>query len=357
MFIKEYIQLLLKRWWVVVLAFAVVFAATYFWTVRQTPVYESHATFVIRPRPDTVQSNDIIKALDTMSNRSEINLTFAEVASSELIQDKAIETLGLDSSERRGLSASGSLVSGTNILEIKAKSYDPKIARDFANTVGAETVNYVKDLYDIYQLEILDAASLPSRPIKPNVGTNLTLGALLGIALGVALIFVTESFKPSYKEVDTFNIIDRETGAYNKSYLSHRLFQEMSRARRVKSPLSFGLVKVHFNGNGLSGAEQVEALRTVQLLTSKVIREEDILARFNGTIFAIVFPDTRADQAREAVENVRRAISSVAHDMDDPDGHSHIGSFASVISYNGGRSTQERLMEQALKALEQSAPE
>jgi diguanylate cyclase (GGDEF)-like protein len=357
MFIKEYVRLLLKRWWLIALAFSVVFIATYVWTFRQTPVYEASASFVIRPSADTVPSNDFIKALDTMSNRSEINLTFAEVASSDLIQNKAMERLGLSPAERKGLTASGNIVGGTNILNITVQSHDPEVARAFTDAVGAETVEYVRSLYDVFQLEVLDAASVRSRPVKPDVGLNLTLGAFLGLALGGALVFLLESLKPTFKEVDTFNIIDRETGAYNKSYLSHRLFQEMARARRVKSPLSFGLVKVHFNGDGLSQTEQVEALRTVKLLTEKVIREEDILARFNGTTFAIVFPDMQADNAHQTVEAVRQAIGSVAHDMDTSDGHSHIGSYASVISFNGGKSiTQDRLMEQAVKALEQSSP-
>ncbi|MBI5839272.1 MAG: diguanylate cyclase [Chloroflexi bacterium] len=357
MMIKDYIRLLVKRWWLLALAFIVVFASTYVWTSRQTPVYESHATFVIRPRSGTVVSDDFIKALDTISNRSEINSTFAEVSSSKSIREQAIKKMNLSSDQRKGLSATGSVIAGTNILEITAQSHDPVIARDFADAVGAETVDYVKNLYDVYQLEGLDSANTPSKPIKPDLVLNLTLGAFLGLALGVALIFLLEALKPSYKELDTFNIIDRETGAYNKSYLTHRLFQEMVRTRRTKSPLSLGLVKVNFNGGGLSEPEQAEALRMVKILTEKSIREEDILVRFNGVTFAILFPDLPLESARDSLENVRQVIGSVAHDMNGANGHSHIDSYSSVVSYTGGRVSQERFVEQALQGLQNISPQ
>lgn len=336
------------------LAFLVVFGGTYYWTKQQIPIYESHASFVIRPRSETVLSGDFLKALDTVSNRSEINSTFAEVAVSKLIKTNAIEKLGLTPEQRLDLTVSASVVAGTNILEIRVEARDPAVARDFANAVGAETVAYVKSLYDIYQLGTLDAANMPAKSKSPDVALNLSLGSFLGLALGIALIFMIEVFKPSYKEVDTFNIIDRETGAYNKSYLTHRLFQEMSRSKRTRSPLSIGLVKVHFEGDGPTDVERIEALRMVRLLTEKSIREEDILARFNGVVFAILFPDTRLDRAQESLDSVKQAIESVAHDMDDD--HKQIKSYLSVVSYHGGRINQDKLLEQAFENLNHMSP-
>ncbi len=351
MIIKEYLQLITKRWWLVALSFVVVFGGAYYWTNQQTPIYESHASFVIRPR---AESADFLKALDTVSNRSEINSTFAEVASSKLIKTRAVEKLGLTSRQQLDLSVAASVIAGTNILEIRVESRDPVISRDFANAVGAETVAYIKGLYDIYQLEVLDTANTPAKPSSPEVTLNLSLGAFLGFALGIALIFLTEAFKPSYKETDTFNIIDRETGAYNKSYLTHRLFQEMARSRRTHSPLSIGLVKVHFEGSKLSESERTEALRMVRILTEKSIRADDILARFNGVVFAILFPDLRLDRAQESLENVKQAIEAVSHDMGD--GNMHINGYLSAVAYTGGQINQEKLLEQAFESLNHMSP-
>jgi diguanylate cyclase (GGDEF)-like protein len=355
MIIKEYLQIILKRWWLVLLPLLAVVGGAYYWTSRQIPIYESHASFVIRPRSDTSGTGDFIKALDTVSNRSEINSTFAEVASSKMIKNLAIERLQLPTERRKYLDVSTNVIAGTNLMEVRVESPDPATARDFTNAVGAETVAYVKNLYDIYQLEPLDPANLPSKPVRPNPALNLGLGAFLGLALGVAMVFVMEMFKPSPKEVDTFNIIDRETGAYNKSYLMHRLFQEMARSKHTRAPLSVGLVKVDFDGDGFTDAQREEALRTVRLLTAKTIREEDILARFNGVVFAIVFPDLRSDRAQEILDNVRQAIDSVSHDMSD--GTTQIYSHSSVVSYQGGKTNHDQLLERAFEGLDQVSPE
>lgn len=357
MIFKDYVDVLVKRWWVLTLAFVVVLTSTYFWTTRQKPVYESQATFVIRPRSDVVLGNDYIRALDTISNRGEINSTFAEVASSQLVKRRAIEQMKLSPEAQRGLSVTSKIIGGANVLQIVVQSYSPSLARDFANAVGEQTIGYTDGLYDVYRVEVLDLASAPSRPIKPNLTLNMTLGALLGLALGAALIFLLESMKPSYKEVDTFNIIDRETGAYNKSYFSHRLLQEMARSRHTKSPLALGFIKVKFTEDELPQPEQAEALRMVRILTEKTIREEDILARFNGVTFAIIFPGTELDTARNSLENVRQMVGSVAHDMDSKNGHAPIESDSSVVSYTGAsRITWEGLVEKALKALQNTTP-
>jgi diguanylate cyclase (GGDEF)-like protein len=352
MTIKDYMQIFLKRWWLLALSFGVVLGATYIWTAQQTPVYESHATFVIRPRSDTFLGNDYIRALDTISNRSEINSTFAEVASSKLVKSRAIERLNLSSKAREGLAVSATVINGANVIEVSVEAYDPTLAQDFANAVGEEMMTYTDALYDVYQVEALDMANRAATPIRPNIVLNMSMGALLGIALGGALIFLLEMLKPSYKEVDTFNIVDRETGAYNKSYLTHRLFQEMARTERTKTPLSLGMVKVHFNGDVLSDSEQLEALRMVKILTEKTIRREDLLARFNGVTFAILFPDLSHEQAYQTVENVRQAIGSVAHDLPNTNGHAPLKGYTSVVTYTGRAGmSQEDLVEQALESL------
>jgi diguanylate cyclase (GGDEF)-like protein len=203
-------------------------------------------------------------------------------------------------------------------------------------------------------LEALDSANIPSKPQSPDVALNLSLGAFLGLALGISMIFLIETFKPSYKEIDTFNIIDRDTGAYNKSYLTHRLFQEMARSKRTRSPLSIGLIKVNFNGSEISEAKRIEALRMVKILTEKSIREGDILARVNGVVFAILYPDLRLDRAQESLENVKQAIDAVAHDMGDDS--MHINSFLSAVSYTGGQINHEKLLERAFEGLNHLSP-
>ncbi|UCG25950.1 MAG: hypothetical protein JSW55_08195, partial [Chloroflexota bacterium] len=229
--VKEYIKVIIKNWRILLACVAVTVVATLLFTIRQPRIYESLATFVIRPHSSLIVQDDFVSTLETLSRRVEINNTFAEVANSKLIKDKAVERLGLTGSQRSGLSANGRVLVGTNILELKVKASDPEVAQAFTEAVSLEIVDFVSNLYDVFELGQLDGASLAESPVSPKVGVNLAMGLVVGLALGLALIFLYEYVRSPDGPKHTFNIRDADTDAYNRSYLEMRLRQEVSRAR------------------------------------------------------------------------------------------------------------------------------
>ncbi len=351
--LKTYLRIILKRWWAVLIGLGVVVTATMAWTNRQVPIYESKATFVLRPRSSTlVLGDEFVKALDMVSRRVEINTTFAEVATSRLIKQQAIQTLGLGPAQTKELSVSAGVVGGTNVLTITVEGTSPTVVQQFCDQIGAETLNYVSELYDVFELQPLDPASLPGRPVRPNPSLNLMLGSALGLALGLGLALLVEFIRTPYVENDTFNIIDRETGAYNKSYFTLRLWQEMLRAKRNKYPLSLGLIKVEFDGEDFSNRERIEAMRVFKVLTENQIREDDILACLDGNTFAVLFPYMPNDRARLFVTEMKNKYVSVARDVLSVNGGTRIRSYSSVVTYQGGYIKEGSLLEKGLMALE-----
>ena len=94
--LKAYLQILMKMWWVIVLIFFITLLATFIFTRNQPELYESSATFVVRPlASSTVERNELATMIDTLSRRVEINTTYAEIAKSNLIRKGAIERLNL----------------------------------------------------------------------------------------------------------------------------------------------------------------------------------------------------------------------------------------------------------------------
>ena len=119
----------LWRWWLLFVPLVFTVAATFFLTSRMTKIYETSSTYVIRPRSELILNDEFVKALDTVSSRIEINTTFAEVAQSDLIKEAAIAELDLTTEQRQKLSASASVLAGTNILEIRAQGKNPELVR------------------------------------------------------------------------------------------------------------------------------------------------------------------------------------------------------------------------------------
>ncbi len=350
--VRAYLAILLKRWWIILIAFAVVFAATFYFTSRQPQLYETKATFIIRPRSEIVVEDEFVRTLDLVSRRVEINTTFAEVANSRAIKRLAIERLQLPTEAQEGLSITGRVIGGTNVLEIAAQGRDPEVARDFANAVGAETVSYVQRLYDVFQLELLDEATTPRNPVSPNLPLNLALGTLLGLALGTGLVFLIEYLKAPEVQRDSFNIIDRETGAYNKSYLIHRLWQEMSRARRNEYPLSLGIIRIELQDlNGHDSSHYLaDALRLVKILAEKSLREEDVMARFGRETFALLLPDTDELNANLLIDDLRTLIGSIDYDMGGANGKLQIGTTAGVVAYENQHIKHDQFLDKAVQA-------
>ena len=340
------------------LGFFAVLTATFVWTSQLPVLYETTTTYIIRPRESSITDDKFVQALDIVSRRVEINTTFAEVATSKLIRSKAVEALNLSPEQTKDLAVSGYVVGGTNILNLSVQGRDPVVIRDFANMVGAETVNYIGGLYDVYELQVLDEANVPTKPVSPNTSLNLLLGSFVGLALGIGLAFLIEYIKAPFVEVDTFNIVDRETGAYNKSYLTLRMWQEMSRAKRNKYPLSLGLIRMELIGENFSNRDRTAAMRAVKILTERFIREDDVLACINGDTFAFLLPYMPSQKAKEFMESMKQRIGMAVSDIASMDGNSYLRSYASVVTYNGSFIKQEDLLKKAIRVLEDagSAP-
>lgn len=310
--LKLYLRILLKRWWIILGTFVCTLVPTLLLVNSQPWIYESDTTFVIRPHSSfAVNDEDVVKALDTISRRVEINTTFAEVSSSSQVKTNAIEKLGLSAQERKGLSVNGKVIAGTNILKISVQGTDPHIVQDFANAVSEETVAYVSNLYDVFELEPLDEAELPTKPVSPNKALNLALGGSLGLFLGVGLIFLIEYLKEPLHAASEANIIDHETGAYNRPYFLLRLRQELSRAKHNNTSFSLALIKIYQRGLMKGMAQPISAASALRLIITSLgpnMREEDILAYLGNDTFAFLLPEMPGEGAKDILTFLRTQI-------------------------------------------------
>lgn len=356
--IKAYLRILKRRWWILVLCVVITTAATLAFTQSQPDVYETATTYIIRPRLNSDVKDEFVKTLDIVSSNSEIGTTFSEVANSKLIRQSALKNLALSPEQQENLSVQARVIGGTNILELNAQGGDPAVVRDFANAVGVEFVSYISQLYDVFELELLDEAVLPTVPVKTNMALNLLIGAFLGLVLGTSLIFLIEYFQAPTDTISSFNIIDRETGAYNKSFFMLRLWQEMSRAKRNKYPLSLSLIKIEIGDLADSSSptddNRNEAMRVVKIFADQSLRDEDILARFDHDVYAVLLPDLQVERAKAIIEGIIARIGSVSLDTIGKDGGFKIMGIAGVVSNASSRNQQDQFLKQALSALENS---
>ncbi len=97
------------------------------------------------------------------------------------------------------------------------------------------------------------------------------------------------------KEAETLALIDPHTQLYNYRYLQRRLHAEFEAAKRHLTPLSLMFIDIDYfeSVNDTYGHEFGDGvLKEFASLLERSCREIDIVTRFGGEEFIIIFPDT-----------------------------------------------------------------
>lgn len=358
--LKLYLRMILRQWWLVALAFVVTVGATAAYVSRQPWIYEATTTFVIRPRPDfTEAADDFVRAIDTLSRQTDINTTFSQVASSKAIKQRAYERLALSEEDRKGLKISGAAIAGSSILEIAVQGPKPGIVRDVADAVGAESAVYMRQLYDVFELELIDDADFPSAPVSPNKALTIVVGAVLGLALGVGLVFVSEYLQQPLIDERAFNIIDAESGLYNRAYFLNRLNQEMSRVENSEHIFSLALITFRSRRLATGIQKTIPSDECSSLLVAALaptIRKEDVLARVDDEYFALVLPEMSKDAADGLMNTIHEQvrIHSAANRNTDSGATVDLTAVTLTVRSENIHQNHEELFEQAMTLLSEN---
>ena len=185
------IQIVKRSWWIVILALVGVFASTALFTFTQTPIYHAITTLVIATDQSVTDVNDIVRSLDSLDRRTFV-ATYAKIPSSHTVISRAQRQLKLTPTQLQLYQVSTLVVPDTMILAVSVEGPDAGLTAALANAVAEEAKNYAKEFYGTYRLRVLDPAAQPPHPARPEIPRNLMTGALLGLLLGVGLVFLRE---------------------------------------------------------------------------------------------------------------------------------------------------------------------
>ena len=112
---------------------------------------------------------------------------------------------------------------------------------------------------------------------------------------------------------------DALTEIPNRRFYYERLLQEIARARRSATPLTLALVDLDLFKDindevGHRGGDQV--LKFFSQFIRVNLRQEDIVCRIGGDEFAIIHPDTTADNAAVFFDRIRTKLDQIEISID-----------------------------------------
>ena len=118
-----------------------------------------------------------------------------------------------------------------------------------------------------------------------------------------------QALKKAYQEAWATSVRDSLTGCFNRKHALEVMERELLRSSRLKTPISVVMFDLDdFKGvNDRYGHLCGDAmLRTIGERLRSALRGSDLICRYGGDEFLLVFPDTPAKGARHAIATLRR---------------------------------------------------
>lgn len=195
--LKEYLNIIWFRKWIIIgitLLAIIVSALVSFFVLN--PVYETSTTIIVGRSNDSEQA---IEYNDIMLNQKLVD-TYSVIVKSKTVLSEVVSNLKLvETPEQLKDKVSVSPVSDTEIIEIKVDDVDPRLATDIANNVAEVFMENITELMKIDNVQIIDKAEVPRNPIKPNEKLNILIAAVLGVMIGLGIVFLMEYLDNTFK--------------------------------------------------------------------------------------------------------------------------------------------------------------
>ncbi len=154
------------------------------------PVYESNATLYIGGDID----NDSSIAYNDLLIGDRLVNDYREIVKSRRITGIVIERLGIKDLSLSEFAEKLNVQSkkDTRLIEISAQDCNPEIAMNMVNTVAEVFREEIVKIMEVKNIQIIDSAIVNKNPIKPDVKMNVAVALVLGIMIGLGIIFFIE---------------------------------------------------------------------------------------------------------------------------------------------------------------------
>ena len=167
----------------------------------KVPEYQSSTTIVLTVNSDNDLDTTITQ--DAITINQKLVATYRQIIKSRRVLDQVISNLDLDM-EASELSKSISVTneSDTELIKITVSNVDPELAAMIADEIAKVFSEEIVDIYNIKNVSIIDKALVSEAPYNIKLVKDTIIFGMLGIVLGLGIIFVMFYFDTTVKNAE-----------------------------------------------------------------------------------------------------------------------------------------------------------
>lgn len=308
---RYYLRIIQRGWWIILIA-ALVFVNlsllnSYYLT---TPMYEAVARFIVSPNLQNIgESRDLVNSIEALDKRSIVS-TYAEVLNSPNVVEGTIKLLQQNPEEYKNYTTSVTVLPDANILRFTVRGPDPEVVTSLANSIGQHAIDYIRDIYLVYDIDFLDNATIPLEPYAPRPAQEAGLALLIGTIFGIGLAFVRDQLSGALGRLSERRMIDNESLAYTRMYFERQMREEIARNPDANFTIGF----VYLNGiqdfyDSLPQAYINKIMRRVTDTLKLQLRGNDIIGRWSPLKFSVLLPSTDGTSAKRTIARVQETLA------------------------------------------------
>lgn len=150
-----------------------------------TPVYRASTVLLVFKQPEDAN----IKSISF--NRSLVR-TYSELARSRLVLEEVLRNDELRAVNHLEEKIKVEPIPDTELIRISAEAANPSLAALTANEVARALIKKVADTMSMNNIQIVDAARPPDRPVWPNYVLSILFAGVFGLVLVTGFVLVRE---------------------------------------------------------------------------------------------------------------------------------------------------------------------
>jgi len=202
--LSEFVRAIRRRWITVLATTLLAVVSSIILTITTVPLYEASTRFFV----STTAGASASELYSGNRLSQERVLSYTELLRGETLSQRTIDKLKLDvTAEQLQERVKADSKIETVLISVRVRDESPVQARDIANALSDEFVTMVRELETSKPGAQPDArviveqrAKIPTKPVVPKKSLNVLMGAILGVAGGIALALVRDFFDNTVKE-------------------------------------------------------------------------------------------------------------------------------------------------------------